>query len=216
MKNWKSLNEFFRILNENTNYLVLRNYEDFEDGLIVVQHPDIDILCSDRDNLLKYACSESRVNKSDKIHRHILIEGKLVDLDIRHVGDGYYDARWEQKMLGNKILYNGMCYVMDPENYYYSLLYHALIQKKVISNDYKKRLAGMASELDFSIKSPLSISTLESYMKRKGYKYTYPINPRGIVNFTHVDKNLIEMNLYRQLMRTLYYLKRKIVNIIKK
>lgn len=215
MKNWSSLKEFFQALNEKTNYLVLRNYEEFENGDIVSDHPDIDVLCSDRDLFLNVIDSESRSKKSDKIHRYVRIGDKNIDIDVRHVGDGYYDTQWEKDMLENKIFYNNLCYVMDSENYYYSLLYHALIQKNKIGDDYKKRLKIMANEIDLNITNPLSLRTLELYMKEKEYKYTYPINPSGIVNFQYVNKEMIEQNFYRKLQRLFFHCKRQIVSIIK-
>lgn len=214
MKNWESLNEFFDVLNENTNYLVLRNYEEFSEGDIVSDHPDIDILCADRDEFLEHVCSESRSSKEDKIHRRIIINSKRVDLDVRHVGDGYYDTRWEQNMLETKRSFNGLCYIMNNENYYYSLLYHALIQKYEISPDYNERLSRMAC--DFEVADPLSINTLESYMLIQGYKYTYPIFPGGIVNFAHVNKKMIEHNMAREAKRFYYLWKKKIINLITK
>ena len=104
---------------------------------------------------------------------------------------------------------------MDSENYYYSLLYHALIQKNKIGDDYKKRLKIMANEIDLNITNPLSLRTLELYMKEKEYKYTYPINPSGIVNFQYVNKEMIEQNFYRKLQRLFFHCKRQIVSIIK-
>ena len=213
MKNWKSLNEFFEALNNSTDYLVLRNFEEFTEGKIVSDHPDIDVLCSNRDEFLEIVSSESRSIKEDKIHRRVIIEGKRVDLDVRHVGDGYYDTQWEQNMLSTKFLYNNFCYVMNTENYYYSLLYHALIQKYQISSDYKERLEKMAHGLD--IEDATSLSTLESFMAKQGYRYTYPVFPGGIANFRRVNKNMIEPNLTRRFNRLVYSIKKHIIRFIK-
>lgn len=44
MKNWENLKELFSALNEETEYLVLRNFEEFSDEKFLSSHPDIDFL----------------------------------------------------------------------------------------------------------------------------------------------------------------------------
>ena len=50
-------------------------------------------------------------------------------LDIRCVGDGYYDKPWEEVMIKNRVKTEGI-YVLCKEDYNYSILYHALLQKR--------------------------------------------------------------------------------------
>ncbi len=51
MKNWDNLKALFAALNEETEYLVLRNFEEFSDEKFLSSHPDIDFLCRDQQNL---------------------------------------------------------------------------------------------------------------------------------------------------------------------
>ena len=216
MKNWESLNAFFRVLNEKVAYLVLRNYEDFLDGGFSTIHPDIDILCLDSKEFIQIAESVNRTgNINDLIHQQVMIADELVSIDVRHVGDGYYDETWEKKMLSNRKLKNDFCYVLDDQDYFYSLLYHALIQKKKISNDYEQRLEKMASEL--SIKTtfrPVSLETLQLYMRDNNYFFTYPENPTGIANFSKVDKTMIKKDPKKQLERIISQLMKILKRII--
>ncbi|MBR4720595.1 MAG: hypothetical protein IK057_02405 [Clostridia bacterium] len=206
MHNWSSLKAFFDVLNEKSNYVVLRNYENFADSLLTDEHPDIDILCDNRDVLLSVSKSEPR-HENDKIHRKILVDNKEVDLDVRYVGDGYYDTKWERELLSNRRLYNGLCYVLTEEYYYYSLLYHALIQKFKISDDYISRLKNMAEKCGISGDEALSIDTLQNYMRKHGYSFTYPAFVGGITNFRRVDKAMIKKNPLRICARFLYKVK---------
>lgn len=209
--NWKSLQVFFSALNNNVEYLVLRNYEDFIQGELNSEHPDIDILCKESKELIHYSKSESRTDsKNDLIHQRVMISNKLVSLDVRHVGDGYYDEQWELDMLKKRCLANNLCYVLDDENYYYSLLYHTLIQKMRVSSDYEQRLTKMGRE--FSIDNPVSLDVLQSFMRKNKYHFTYPENPVGIANFSKVDKTMIDVNIMKIVKRKIY----KIARYIKK
>lgn len=214
LKNWESLQHFFLELNKNVEYLVLRNFEDLLDKGVNTTHPDIDILCRDSKELIHYAGSISRTNNpNDLIHQKVLIDSKVVSLDVRHVGDGYYDEMWETDMLGKRRFINDLCFVMDENNYFYSLLYHALIQKNRVSPDYKLRLEMMGEKL--SIENPVSIQTLEHFMREKNYYFTYPENPAGIANFKNVDKSLIKTDLVRLLKRSLNKSERTIKKYLK-
>ena len=124
MFNWTSIEEFFLAI-QGLDYVVLRNFETIYSDITDTNHPDIDILCSDRKAMLDLVQSDSRTNKTnDYIHRKILIADREVALDIRCVGDGYYDARWEENILTNRVMWNNLCYVPAEKDYFYSLLYH--------------------------------------------------------------------------------------------
>lgn len=51
---------------------------------------------------------------------------------------------WGLDMLKSRVLYENLCYVPDEKNYLYSLLYHSLVQKHQMSEDYKERIRKMA------------------------------------------------------------------------
>ncbi len=209
MKNWESLQEFFGILNNHVDYLMLRNYENLLDNILNAEHPDIDILCRDIDEVLAVISSRSRTkDKNDKIHREVLINNQWVDIDIRYVGDGYYDSKWEKNMLDTKVKYKNMFYVMEQENYYFSLLYHALVQKYSVSKDYSIRLQGLAKALN--IKQALSIDVLQDFMLKNGYYYTYPVFSGGIANFRNVNKKMIKKDYMRIIKRIIYRIRNKL------
>ena len=129
---WHSVEQIFSALNNSgCKYAVLRNYESMSDGNPFVNgHDDIDLLCDD------LRCAKRVLNANRRFlfptvnSYYICFENRTVNVDIRFVGDGYYDTAWEQKMLANRVLFCDCIYVLQPKDYFYSLTYHALFQKK--------------------------------------------------------------------------------------
>lgn len=204
---WNNLEDFFEDLNKEQEYIVLRNYENFTCGLLEEAHPDIDILCRSRKSFLKSISTKTRTNEKDMIHRYVIIENKKVDIDLREVGDGYYDRIWQEDMLNKKVLFNEEFYVMDSYNYFYSLLYHILVQKNNISHDYKVRIKKMGDDLGIRFSEDKAIGILEEFMEKNNYKYTYPEFAGGIFNIQNAKKSLIEINAKKRIERYIYRLK---------
>ena len=203
MYNWESLEAFFSSLNSNVKYAVLRNFEDLSLEISSSLHPDIDLLCEDAKELIEAARSEHRGKKSrHPAHQKIMIRNKVIAVDVRSTGDGYYDARWEKAMLDTRILRDGM-YVLENREYFYSLLYHVLIQKAEVSEEYFNRLIKMAEDCVISVDKNSFLPCLESYMRENGYYYTYPASCATNFFVDKVDNSLIEKNPYK-------YMKRKI------
>lgn len=207
MSYWNSLSDLFFAMN-NTEYVVLRNYEEYIHDITNLEHPDIDILCSDRQKMIDITKSQTRTsNKDDLIHRKLIIHGKTVDLDIRCIGDGYYDEIWERNILQNRVLYNDLFFIPNKEDYFYSLLYHVLIQKKEVSKDYVNKLQKMAKDIGLNSENVISIKTLENYMRSKRYYYTFPENAGTIFNLKEVDRKLIKFDCKKQFQRMIRRIK---------
>lgn len=208
MKNWESVDSLFEHLNNTQNYLILRNYEDIKTQVTKDAHPDIDFLCQDAEAFIESIGSIKRTDrKVDIIHQKISIAGKSVDIDVRQVGDGYYCEKWERHMLDEKVLYDNMVYVMSEEDYHYSLMYHALVQKKKVSDDYRKKLEAWEHT---AFDRYTYMNKLSDYMREKGYIYTFPSFNGGIFNVDGADKKLIEKSFSKKVGRALYPFKRKL------
>lgn len=217
IKHWDSIQSLFSWLNQREKYLVLRNYEELFDMEVPDAHSDIDVLCEDADSFISSAGAVPRTkNKKDKVHQKVLIGDKFISLDVRFIGDGYYDKNWETEMLNRRILIDNFCYAMDKENYFYSLIYHAIIQKPSIAPDYIVRLKQLSIDLGISADNESDyLAVLQEYMRRKNYFFTYPDYPGGIANFSKVDRLLIQVDLKRILRRKIYRLKKRIKSIIR-
>lgn len=209
MKQWNSLEDFFKELNLQTDYVVLRNYENFLEQGVMEAHADIDLLCRNRREVVKVSGAVPRLKKEDSIHYYLMIRGEKVDLDLRCVGDGYYDEKWEEAMLEEKRLHEGILYVLSPVHYYYSLMYHAFVQKNKVSDDYRIRLRAMREDLGLEVANEME--DLENYMRKNGYTYTFPEFPGGVVNFKNVSPDLIQHDRKKEFKRKIYRFKRRIL-----
>lgn len=199
MKDYYDITGFFDALSD-VDYTILRNHEVFEYGMISLdEHPDLDILCSDPDFLfakLKLTC---QYHKDGRPFAYVNISEKKVLLDLRIVGDGYYDKNWQIDMLKSKVVHKNYN-VLDDENYFYSLLYHAFIHKKAMPQDYLPRLNLLAESIgikaDFT-KRKDSLLLLELFMTDKNYKYTTNKTFQQslkLSNFSDVNSGMIKFD----------------------
>ena len=188
--------------NSGVPYLVLRNYENLLSPEIYVDgHGDIDLLCADSRLLAEKVDARTYHNKvkevcDDGVHYYVLIAGKQVSLDLRSVGDGYYCQKWQQEMLNRRVLKDGF-YVMSDQDYLYSLIHHAILQKRSFSNEYRSRLTEMCNRLHIVMKDDSAqslIQLLESYMAEHGYTYVYPRDTFVPLNTRYITSSLLEPN----------------------
>lgn len=197
------IQSFVDALNQSdVPYLVLRNYENMLSPEIYMDgHGDIDLLCVDSRSLAKSIGAMAYTNKvkeicDDGVHYYVMIANKHVSLDLRSVGDGYYCTKWQKEMLDRRIMKDGF-YVMDEYDYLYSLIHHAILQKRNFAEEYKERLTEMCNKLGVEIKDRTSsgfISLLEDYMMRNGYTYTFPTDVFVPLNKKYINAQMLERN----------------------
>lgn len=177
---WKSVEQLFYILNSTISYVVIRNFERFPDKHCLQAHNDIDLLGQNYSDMC-YITNASKVFK-DKlgVHNTVKIGYKDIPFDFRYVGDGYFDRSWQENILKTRVLAEKGFYRPSDKEYFYTLLYHAIVHKKDIVDDYKNRLPTMASNLgiDVSKNNVQDVMYLKcilgSYMKKNGYEYSEP------------------------------------------
>lgn len=197
------------------DYVILRNHEEFEDMNFLSSHPDIDILCRDRNAIVCRLDLRPRRRKDDEIHYYVKVARKKVAVDLRCVGDGYLDARWEDQILQSKVQYKNF-YVMNESDYFYSLLYHVVVQKHTVAEDYLKRLKEMSLTLSVDFQPDRKEECLDTFMEEKHYLYTYPEYLGTIFNVSKVRESLVEKNTRKHLKRMVYAFTKKIWCIFKK
>lgn len=180
---WSSIRELFYVLNQTSNYVVLRNFECLPDHYTMKDHGDIDLLVDDYD-AVSYLTNAKRVFRArSRVLNKVNIRNEEVLFDFRFLGDDYFDLGWQKDVLDNRVLSDGGFYRPDPHNYFYSLLYHALVHKKKVSRDYKERLVSLAEGVpsvdfeqdDFGVPSKAS-NVLSGFLESKGYMYTPPLD----------------------------------------
>lgn len=223
--NYSSIKEVIELLNKsNVPYLILRNYENLlNDEIYVSGHEDIDLLCEKSEDIVRVLNAEqSDFHKKgivkDRTHYYIYIADKKVDLDLRHCGDGYYCEKWERDMLRTCVLFNGF-YVPNKIDYFYSLIYHAVLQKKVLSEEYLDRLWTMAEELQIPLKTKEEltfIKELENFMSKRGYNFTYTSDFYIPLQFQKVNRQMVVTDCKLQLQHFLFHSKVHLIEVLVK
>jgi hypothetical protein len=174
---WKSLDELFKALNELSNYVVLRNFVNIEDELNNL-HPDIDILTDNKKLIADISNGKPTYKDGRRVQHLAMINNQKVFFDFRFIGDGYYDFKWQQQILGKRIVYQNM-FVPNIENHFFSLMYHAFIHKEKVISDYVLKLIKLSKEvgLNYNNMSFLNydvLKDLNAFMMINNYDFAEP------------------------------------------
>jgi hypothetical protein len=147
---WASLSELFYVLNATMEYVVLRNFENLPN--LLPGHDDIDLLVRSA-NGAAYITNAINTfpNESKRVHYRVRVAGNDVPFDFRYVGDNYMPRSMCEKILQNKIMDSRGFYRPSDKDYFWSLLYHGLVHKPSLSDDYKTRLCHLAETSDIDI-----------------------------------------------------------------
>lgn len=179
---------------DSVRYLVMRNYtcllEEINTG------GDIDLLIDSVENFIECA-NAIPLNDGDKCYNYRVEIGETwVPVDIRVVGDNYYDGLWEYDMLSRRVLYQERFYVMDKDDFFYSIVYHSMLHKLEIP----KKYIHMFAERNMTTKEELSKS-LNEFMKSKGYRYVTP-DDKGVQFNSKNFRKLKMANFFRNRRKT--------------
>ena len=175
---WESLESLFYVINETVQYVVLRNFEILPKKYFSEEHGDIDLLVNDLDQLV-YITNAIKVHmNNNRCHYQIKIKDEYIFFDFRSVGDNYYDENWQINILENRLKSINGFYIPTDEDYFYSLVYHALIHKKKISKDYFLKIKNIFKKLDNYDNSNCNftfyLQLLEKFLISKGYVVVEP------------------------------------------
>lgn len=180
-RGWRSISQLFEVLNYTIPYIVLRNFECLPDQYHMASHGDIDLLTADLKGLVLITRAVPLFKQPYRVLHGVKIGGKLVQFDFRHVGDDYYDQKWEQDLLSGKVPSGRGFYVPNNRDYFYSLLYHASVHKRTMKDDYVKRLCGMAEQIglegvsmDTFHDQPALNGILQPFMQSNHYQFVRP------------------------------------------
>lgn len=194
---YDSIQQLFYVLNNTIKYCVLRNHECIPDEYTVEGHGDIDLLVEHKNYAVRLTGAHSVFPQDYRVYHIIKIAGKEVPFDFRHIGDNYYDPRWEEDIIETRILRKNLFYAPNPINQYYSLLYHAYVQKPFVKPDYLPKLIHYGREvgMDFNSSIVESIKQLEDFLKKSDYNYVRP-NDRTVY---YNNKNINNLRVWNEL-----------------
>lgn len=170
---WNSVAEILETLNHCDEYVVMRNFAGLPEKLSFSDHGDIDLLTASW-AYTKNVLGAVPVFKEDYRRHYYLImrDGDKIPIDIRSVGDSYYDREWQRQILQNRVLFNGF-YVPCEEDHKFSLIYHALIQKARIAPDYTLALTTTDAEKQ-ALTWEDNLNDLHEFMIHNNYNYCVP------------------------------------------
>ncbi|MBR4454459.1 MAG: serine/threonine protein kinase [Bacteroidales bacterium] len=198
---FKDIKQLFYLLNNTIKYCVLRNFECLPTEYTVEGHGDIDLLVENK-NYISYLTQAIPIYKEDyRVYHTIKIDGNDVPFDFRYVGDDYYDKPWEINILKTRQK-NDCFFIPNSENLYFSLLYHAYIQKRSVRDDYLPKLKQYAIAIgkEFSEEPKLVITQIDSYLKKYEYEYVRPKDKTVFYNINNLMYSTHLMN-YGQFIR---------------
>lgn len=181
---YDSLESLFYTLNHSIDYCVLRNYETIPEFVFEQGHEDIDLLTEDLSYIVNLTLAKPISGSEDRVDYSIKIAGKDIPFDFRYVGDNYYDSVWEKHILERRRLERKLFYIPAPEDLYYSLLYHAYVQKYEVKTDYYPKLERYAHNIGvvYAPDATKSVLQLDSYLNSKGYEYVTPRDTTVVYN----------------------------------
>ena len=118
---WDSLEQFFYFINEVESYLVLRNFSELDKKIEEID--DIDLLVNNRSKFALFSNAVKMSKGTERANYSILVDKKNLNIDLRYIGDNYFDQFWQQDCMNKKVLHDKGFYIMDEENQYFSLLH---------------------------------------------------------------------------------------------
>lgn len=181
---WKSVQELFYVLNNTVRYVIMRGISAGEIGNYI-DHTDTDILTNQYQNFW-YIANGTPCRSTIRPKERVVIEGKNYDLDMWNTERDYYDQKWSAAMLNNRVLQNGY-YVLSPEDDFYCLLYHCLINKNAIAPDYEEKLNRYKKQ--FGIKENDWYKILVDFLERKSYVI---LRPDDTSNGFHLENPVLK------------------------
>lgn len=183
-RGWKSVQELFYVLNNTVRYVIMRGVSGGEIG-DYIDHTDTDILTDQYQNFW-YIANGTPCRSTIRPKERVVIEGKNYDLDMWNAERDYYDQKWSAAMLNNRVLQNGY-YVLSPEDDFYCLLYHCLINKNAIAPDYEEKLNRYKKQ--FGIKENDWYKILVEFLERKSYVI---LRPDDTSNGFHLENPVLK------------------------
>tara|TARA_Y100000992_G_scaffold48665_1_gene28446 strand:+ start:7203 stop:8156 length:954 start_codon:yes stop_codon:yes gene_type:complete len=177
-KTFNTIQDVFRELNQHPElkWIITHNFDTFKEG------DDIDFLTDDYFGFMRTLDSvespkgSKRNRVSDggsSVRNYINVGSKSIPIDIRYLGDNYFDKKLQQDMLDKRIEHPNGFYIPNKEMHLYSLIYHAIIHKPMISPTYLKVFKQYGLN-EFEMNKNDLKDKLDTWFHKNGYSYCKP------------------------------------------
>lgn len=211
---WNSFDELFYVLNECNEYLVLRNSDKVSLEYFKKNKGDVDLLVKDRNRCLFLLGDLSCIDSSGKEDSKISIDNKIVLFELYEKGKNLFHEQYENHLFKSKVL-NGEMYCLPEELEFYTMLYHALLFHKHLSQKHYDRIEAKLKELNIQlneINQKSLLDLLANFFLRNGFLFIAPDDGDIYFNFDLLEGNqYLKINKKRPTKFGLYL--RKIIQI---
>jgi serine/threonine protein kinase len=118
-----------------------------------------------------------------RVHFKTVVGHGTIFFDLRHPGDDYYCWEWERHLLKSRVKDDKNIYVLNDEDRFYTLVYHALIHKMNIARDYHEKTSALFAKLapqqkisiqDYEHPFDCYFALLQKFMRENGYYFCRP------------------------------------------
>jgi hypothetical protein len=183
---FKNLNEFLYKINNDKylKYVILFDYNIINKKSELFNNNNIKFLVNDYYYFksLVGARSTDKINMRENdngynINNMIIIDNKIVSINIRFIGDNYFDSNWQKNILNSANIINLNNYkikITNNYNQYFTLLYHIIIHKNFIYNKKTDYIKNRIIKVPFD--KMLLTKKLKDFMNKKKYKIERPID----------------------------------------
>lgn len=185
---WRSIEDVFSFLSINTNYVIMRNFDQIGD-IADSEHPDVDLLVWNEESVARKLAAVKSSSLRYRSQYVIQVAGREVYVDLRSPVDNYFDENMSRKLLADRYFSKDIgAYILTGRSYFYSLLYHVLVHKPGIAQDYYDRLYSLGLELSVcSNKTDMAydnlVYILDRYLSDNNWKIVEPFDLS--VHFNH-------------------------------
>lgn len=182
---WSSMAELFAFMSETHPYVVLRNWEGLPAAFDPV-HDDVDLLVANAKECA--GLLGARKARGGDAAYVVTVGGRDVHLDIRSVGDGYYDEAWQNEILASRVATPTGVYRPAALDAFHALYHHAVYQKRTLAADYPAKLAALAAEAGVKFDSvDGALEGHERFLAERHYRGTEPKDKSMSVDLTLLD-----------------------------
>ena len=83
---------------------------------------DIDFLVNNRHKFALFSNAVKMSKGTERANYSILVDKQKLHIDLRYIGDNYFDQFWQQDCMNNKVFHDKGFYIMDEQSNGFSVI----------------------------------------------------------------------------------------------
>jgi len=191
---WESFDQLFYILNQCSEYIVLRNHKNINLEYFQNNTGDVDILSKDMMETKFILGDLSNINNN---HLKVDVDKEVILFEVEQSNENLFTKDWENDIFESKIKTNNI-YHPNEENEMFILIYHALFFKSTLE---KKHIIRIKENYNHILNKKENIEediifAIKKFFILKNYKITPPDN--GYFNVRNEFTDIYMINKKRK------------------